>query len=94
MLMVIPLLQQLPASSTFSSPFLQHTPLSGLHLTLVVASGPWFDVDEKEKLPDRPLYRIPEALALGNYTVSRWLVEATIMLRIQPLLSPFITPGF
>lgn len=46
--------------------------------------APWFDSDEKEKLPDRPLYRIPEALALGNYTVSRWLVEATIMICKSP----------
>jgi len=53
--------------------------------------GPWFDVDEKGNLPDRPLYRIPEALALGNYTVSRWLVEAVIMLCTQPPLPPTTT---
>jgi hypothetical protein len=35
-------------------------------------------------LPDRPLYRIPEALALGDYTISRWLVEAVIMMRTSP----------
>jgi len=48
-------------------------------------------VDEKGNLPDRPLYRIPEALALGNYTVSRWLVEAVIMLCTQPPLPPTTT---
>jgi hypothetical protein len=44
--------------------------------------GPWFD--HEDKLPNRPLYRIPEALALGHYTISRPIVEATIMICIQP----------
>jgi hypothetical protein len=43
-------------------------------------NGQWFD--HEDKLPNRPLYRIPEALALGQYTVGRPLVEAIIMIRI------------
>jgi hypothetical protein len=41
--------------------------------------GPtWFD---HEKQPRPPLYRHPEALALGAYTVPRPLVEGLIMIR-------------
>ena len=46
-------------------------------------NGEWFD--HEDKLPNRPLYRIPEALALGQYTVGRPLVEAVIMIRIYGL---------
>ena len=43
------------------------------------SAGPWFD--HEYKLPNRPLYRNPEALALWRYTVSRPLVESVIMIR-------------
>jgi len=40
-------------------------------------AAPWFDHEVK----NRPLFRHPEALALGPYTVPRPPVEGVIMIR-------------
>lgn len=50
------------------------TSTSAFELT---STGPWFD--HEYKLPNRPLFRNPEALALWKYTVPRPLVEGAIM---------------
>jgi len=49
------------------------------------STGPWFD--HEYKLPNRPLFRNPEALALWVYTVNRPLIEGVIMIRISPGLA-------
>jgi hypothetical protein len=47
----------------------------------VLTTGPWFD--HEDKLPNRPLFRHPEALALTTtHSVSRPVVEGLIMLRM------------
>ena len=43
-------------------------------------TGPWFDHDAKTERENRPLFRHPEALALGPYTIPRPLVEGLIMI--------------
>jgi hypothetical protein len=48
------------------------------------STGPWFD--HEYKLPNRPLFRNPEALALWKYTVNRPFIEGLIMIRIFPVL--------